>query len=387
MICVNKKCKAELLNLAYFCHVCGKKQSAESKKRSKRLHGDGTFTVRGDKVRYQVKDDDTGERLSFTGDNHKDCIRQHKAYLANKNEEAVIKTSTIKDWSKKWLESYKKNKVVYGTYRNYEMYVDNHIIPDLGNRWLHETLPIHIEAFFSDPKRTKLSASAKKHIRIALKGIFETAIENKLCKENPVTTKKRTPTKKETSEKTTIKYFKKEEVNKIIKDAKTHVYGVYVLFLLYTGLRISEVISIKWSDIDLKNNIIYVTSASTRVEKGREDLEPKGGRARAIGIKRNFKIILNKMQKDSVFVFGINKTKHMSPSTYARRYRAFFDDTGNDYLPPHSCRHTFGTFLLRGGADLRSVQEALGHSSVAVTEMYTHTDADNIKSSAAKLGY
>jgi integrase len=259
-------------------------------------------------------------------------------------------------------------------------------IPDLGKLWMHQALPVHVEAFFADPKRTKLSISAQKHIRLAVKGIFETGIENKLCKENPVK-KKRASTKKDTAQKSTIKYFKKEQVDKILKDAKKHRYGNYVQFPMYTGLRIGELVTIKWLDIDLKNSLITVVTASTRIEKGREEQEPKGGRVRTIGINAEFRAVLDKMPKEGTYVFEVKTNKPMSPSTYAKRYKAFFDETGNHYLSPHKCRHTYGTYMLRGGADIRSVQESLGHSSVSVTEMYTHTDTDDIKNSASKLGY
>ena len=67
----------------------------------------------------------------------------------------------------------------------------------------------------------------------------------------------------------------------------------------------------------------------------------------------------------------------------------FFVDSGCEemYLSPHKCRHTFTTFMLRGGADIRSAQKALGHSSVKVTELYTHPDVDDMKNSVNKLGY
>lgn len=57
------------------------------------------------------------------------------------------------------------------------------------------------------------------------------------------------------------------------------------------------------------------------------------------------------------------------------------------YLSPHKCRHTYATYLLKGGANLREVQQLLGHSSVGVTEIYTHVDTEDIKSSVSKLPY
>jgi len=56
-------------------------------------------------------------------------------------------------------------------------------------------------------------------------------------------------------------------------------------------------------------------------------------------------------------------------------------------ITPHKCRHTFATYLIQGGADIRYVQELLGHSTITTTEIYTQVDVDSLRDNIAKLKY
>lgn len=99
------------------------------------------------------------------------------------------------------------------------------------------------------------------------------------------------------------------------------------------------------------------------------------------------KLTIDKMPKNGVYLFSDNGVKPVSPNTYDRRYRAFIEAAGVEYLSPHKCRHTYGTLSLKGGAGLRTVQLLLGHSSIKTTEIYTHPDVDDLKNDAGKLPY
>ena len=262
------------------------------------------------------------------------------------------------------------------------MYVNNHIIKDLGTLKLIDVRPAHIEQFFG--KRSKLSYSALRHIRVALKGIFETAIENNLCKDNPVK-----PKKQPAKEKAKVpKVFSISQVKSILKDAKTHKYRDYVLLPLYTGLREGELIALQWSDVDMKENLITVRQSRARKDGGGyENKETKNYKVRQVGITPELSAILTNMPRKGVYLFCDDIGRQISPSTFYHRYKAFFDETGNYYLSPHKCRHTYATYSLRGGVDLRLLQALLGHSRITTTEMYTEVDTGDIKGSITKLKY
>ena len=383
MTCKNKKCAAALPDDAIFCHKCGKRQVPVANGAQKRKAGDGSFrTLPNGTIEFRVSID-TGERKSFYGVTEKEARKNYTDYLERKGsaEKKIEKIVTVGAWAVKWLELYKKGKVSHGTYRNYEIYTNKHIIPELGHLRFDQVRPAHIAEFYSH--RTHLSKSALKHINIALNGIFNTAIENNLCLANPVTIKIEAKPMDET-----IEVFTVSQVNKVVKDSKKHRYGVYAQLPLYTGMRLGEILALKWSDIDLKAGIITIRQARARVASGGlADKAPKSDKTREVGISSKFKTILNKIPKKGLYVLCDDIGRPLSPSTYYRRYYAFFEDTGNFCLSPHKCRHTYATYLLRGGVDLRSVQLALGHSTTLTTENYTHVSTDDIKNNITKLSY
>ena len=77
----------------------------------------------------------------------------------------------------------------------------------------------------------------------------------------------------------------------------------------------------------------------------------------------------------------------MTPGSFRRQYGNFFADLPVRKLSAHKLRHTYATYLIKGGAELRAVQTLLWHSSVSVTEIYTHVDTSDQRRATQKLAY
>ena len=152
-----------------------------------------------------------------------------------------------------------------------------------------------------------------------------------------------------------------------------------ILETLYScGLRVTELINLKISNINFKEGYIKV------IGKGdKERLTPIGSNAlKYISIYVNEVRIHQKISKNHEdFVFLNNRGSKLSRVMIFTLIKRIVDKVGiKKKVSPHTFRHSFATHLIEGGADLRAVQEMLGHESITTTEIYTHLDRDYLRS-------
>lgn len=154
-----------------------------------------------------------------------------------------------------------------------------------------------------------------------------------------------------------------------------------VLEVLYgCGLRISEVTGLETADIDLAHGFLKVTG------KGRKQrIVPLGEPAAEalrnyFEVRRNFFRILKEGAGEASRVFVTAKGRQIYPMLVQRMTKRYLSAvTESEKKNPHMLRHTFATHMLNGGADLKSVSEMLGHSSLTTTELYTHVTFNRLR--------
>jgi integrase/recombinase XerC len=158
------------------------------------------------------------------------------------------------------------------------------------------------------------------------------------------------------------------------------VRNLAILELFYsTGMRLSELQGLSRSDVDLVSQQVKVRG------KGRKErIVPVGDHA-SLAL-RNYEskrddLIRGIGGKADRTAFFLSKTgKRIAVRAVQKAVATFLKQIDEDAgLSVHSLRHTFATHLLDAGADLRAVQELLGHSSIATTQIYTHTSVERLK--------
>tara|TARA_B100001245_G_scaffold226349_1_gene201747 strand:- start:20 stop:931 length:912 start_codon:yes stop_codon:yes gene_type:complete len=150
-----------------------------------------------------------------------------------------------------------------------------------------------------------------------------------------------------------------------------------MLELFYsTGMRLRELVNINLDDFHTESQLIKVTGKG-----GKERLIPFGKRAQfSIEKFLEFCGVQLSEKEDIVPLFINSKGKRISPRTVQRRIKMYLKTvTDGERFGPHTLRHSFATHLLSRGADIRAVQELLGHSSLSSTQIYTHIQPEKMK--------
>ncbi len=169
-----------------------------------------------------------------------------------------------------------------------------------------------------------------------------------------------------------------DEINNLLKaingTKERDIRNRAMVELLYaTGLRVSELVNLKIENVDM--------------ERGYLKVKGKGNKERIVpivqksisSIKKYLEMRKKKVAENSD-LFLSKLGKKISRIEFWRQLKNYAAKAGiNKKITPHLLRHSFATHLLLGGADLRFVQEMLGHSSITTTQIYTHVDKEHLK--------
>jgi integrase/recombinase XerD len=236
-----------------------------------------------------------------------------------------------------------------------------------------------LDDFLWDEKERGLSATSLFRKVEALKSFFAyQAIEGRLP-ENPAENLKgpRTP-------KRLPKFLTKADAARLLAAPNGTSYEDVreraLLEVLYAaGLRVSELLSLKPESVNLQENWVRVLGKGAK-----ERLVPIHPRA-ASALKAYLSLRERHFKNPAPELFIGRSGKSLSRVQFWRVLRALGERAGlKTKIHPHLLRHTFATHMLAGGADLRSVQEMLGHADLSTTQIYTHLDAEALKAAHAK---
>ena len=173
-----------------------------------------------------------------------------------------------------------------------------------------------------------------------------------------------------------------EEINLIINSVESNNVGIRnraIIEIIYgCGLRVSELTNLLLSNLFLKQGYIKIVGKGNK-----ERLSPIGSLAidSLNDFLTNVRPTLKINDKFSDHVFINNRGTSLSRSMIFKMIKKYTLKANiNKDISPHSLRHSFATHLVEGGANLRAVQEILGHSSITTTEIYTHLDSNYLRS-------
>lgn len=149
-----------------------------------------------------------------------------------------------------------------------------------------------------------------------------------------------------------------------------------ILELFYaSGVRLSELVELNLENLDMPQGMIRVLGKGSK-----ERMVPFGEKAKtAIQSYLQHRPILLNGKMDSKAVFLNKRGGRLSSRAVERLVDKYLHQSGiQKKVTPHTLRHTFATHMMNGGADMRGLQELLGHSSLSTTQRYTHVELDKL---------
>jgi integrase/recombinase XerD len=231
--------------------------------------------------------------------------------------------------------------------------------------------------FFTKLENIGLTSSSAARYFSSIKGYLNFLLANNYIKSNPI--EKVSPPKLSKSLPGVLSFA---EIEKILELPNTkEILGLRdktILEVFYAcGLRISELLSLKLSDLFLDEEMIRVFGKGSK-----ERIVPIG--SSAINWLKEYltkgRPLLQKKMKSENHLFLNNRGTKLTRMGVWKIVSKYIKESGIEKeVHPHTFRHSFATHLIEGGADLRSVQEMLGHADISTTQIYTHIDREYIK--------
>lgn len=286
----------------------------------------------------------------------------------------------------------KKQYVKKSSFSAYTLLIENHLLPNFGNKI--EIEEADVQSFVFQKLETGLSHKTIKDILIVLKMILKFGAKNKWLQYTPFDIQ--FPTERE---KHNIEVLTKTDQKKIMNYIQEHFtfrnLGVYIC--LSAGMRIGEICALTWKDIDIDNGIISVNRTIQRIyviEDGNRRTElildtPKTKNSiREIPISKDLLRILKPFKKivnPSFFVLT-NDAKPTEPRTYRSYYKNLMKELKMPELKFHGLRHSFATRCIESNCDYKTVSVLLGHSNISTTlNLYVHPNIEQKKKAIEQM--
>ena len=161
-----------------------------------------------------------------------------------------------------------------------------------------------------------------------------------------------------------------DEVKRLINSTNNRKSKLILKFLYLNGFRVSELVSLKLSDLDLENNEGYIRKGKGRKDRG-FNIDPS--------FSEELKKYIQTLKEEEIYLFP-GKNNHLS----SRNVQKIIENSSKKAkitkkVTPHKLRHSFGTHHLEQGTNLREIQELLGHSDIRTTQIYTKVTKERLK--------
>jgi integrase len=282
------------------------------------------------------------------------------------------KHKTFEDLKEQYLSYSQTHKSAKG-YKNDYTYM-NHLQVMFGGLTLDRITPLLIAEYRDKRLQEGRAPQTVKHELNCLNRAFNLAMrEWQWVRNNPCNA-----VQKPTIKNQILRWLSPEEEDRLLKAAEGYLNGQLVdiiITALHTGMRMGEILALKWKDVDFQNRTITVMQHKTRIPKTipMSDVlyETLSRRHKTVSI--------------SGYVFTTNNQTPISQPNLQREFWKTLRKAGITNFRFHDLRHTFATRLVQAGVDIYAVAKLLGHTDIKTTQRYAHHSVESVRHAIEKL--
>lgn len=312
--------------------------------------------------------------------------------------------TTLSEFLERWLEEYVWPNLAPRTAEGYQSIVRRHLIPALGKMALTQLKPEHLQRYYAE----KLSAGrydgngglnprTVRHHHMALHRALQVAIKWGLITRNPADAID--PPRCQYTE---IRTLDEDGVQTFLDAARHTPYYAIFHLALFTGISRSELLALRWSDVDLTLCQISVNRALHRLRNGtfvfrppktakrrrRVALSPSAARVLREHREKQeaLRLVIGLTLHDDDLVFAQPDGRPMLPDTVSHAWTKLVKKLGMGHVRLHDARHSHASLMLKQGVHPKIVQERLGHASIQTTlDIYSHVVPGLQEAAAARF--
>lgn len=306
-----------------------------------------------------------------------------------------------------WVDLIAKKSLEKNTYQSYRWEIENHMIPNIGHIPLSELVPMHIQTFYdykSEAGRLNgsggLSNRSIKYKHSILNQALMKAEDLELIEKNPCAKADVPKDKKTQKEKMAV--LSKDKLRELLEAIIEHNDYHLIFTAAYTGMRISELLGLRWLDILWDQKQIRIEMTMHVLNNGEFEHRPRTKNktsTRTIDVTDNVLNVLRNHRKQQMEMALFNKLNLVFPNTnpkklglpqnrknVSHRWANLAAKMGHKGMRFHDLRHTHATILLEAGEMLKAVSERLGHADeLTTTRLYGHVRPAKAVATAEKF--
>jgi integrase len=291
---------------------------------------------------------------------------------------------TVAQFLERWLQDYARPNTAPKTFLRYSQLVRVHLLPALGTIPLSKLRPLHIQGAYSVIQAKGVAARTVLHCHRVLREALAHAVKWQLLGRNPAD-----DVDAPRADRPEVKAPNAEELRRLLVAAESTSLGALVHTASMTGLRLGELMGLRWQDVDLDAGTLCVLQTAQWLPKqGVIFRQPKTARSRrtvdlspgTVGRLRQHRqdqlqarLLVGPAYEDRDLVFATAVGMPLDPGNVRRTWARIVRAAGLDGVRFHDLRHAHASLMLQQGVHVKVISERLGHSGIGITmDTYGH---------------